>query len=85
MGGPCGPPPSKKPTDCCENLDKFAKTDLYSSCHTQCGMDHCCEGECFAKGVGFSNGGKFDKATAEKALTAAFAANPEWQPVSLKI
>lgn len=45
-------------------------------------MNPCCEGECFAKAVGFAKDGKFDKETAVKALNTAFSAFPEWQPVS---
>lgn len=82
MGPSCGPPPTKMPTDCCENLDKLVKPEVLSSCHAQCGMNPCCEGDCFAKALGFAKDGKFDKETTIKALNTVFSANTEWQPVS---
>lgn len=81
MGGPCGPPPTKMPNECCDSIDKLMKPDIYNNCKSQCGMDRCCEGECFAKGLNFLKDGKYDKATATSSVNKAFAANPEWLPV----
>lgn len=78
----CGAPPTKKPSECCEGLEKFAKEEAFESCNTECsGRDMCCKGNCFAKNLGILKDGKFDKDTAMKALNAAFGNDSAWSAV----
>jgi hypothetical protein len=77
----CGPPPSKMTGDCCEDLNKIAKPEIFPECKSKCGMDGCCLGTCFAQPMGFLKDGKFDSSTAITSMNSVFAANPEWHPV----
>lgn len=74
--------PAKKPTECCQNLDKLAKESIYEACKTECVKDRCCMGDCIGRGFGFIKDGKFDKDSALKSVNTAFAGNAEWIPVS---
>lgn len=79
----CGPMPTKKPTDCCQGLDKLIKEEAWKDCESTCAKpDMCCKGNCFATKLGFLKDGKFDKDTASKALAAAFGSDKAWNDVS---
>lgn len=78
------PPPSKRPTDCCDGLRKIAKEEMFKSCYMKCGKDHCCGAECFGTAFGFLKNGKFDKDTTISAVSSAFTGDQEWITVRNK-
>lgn len=81
--GPCGQPPSKSPTECCDGLNKFVKEDVFTKCDNECNKgDMCCKGNCAAKAFGILKDNKFDKETALKSLSTAFGSDAAWSAVS---
>ena len=82
----CGPfPTAKKPTECCENLDKLMKPQLYETCKAQCDQDHCCGATCISNALGFVKDKKFDKVTAKAAISKAFGGDSSWSTVKKQI
>lgn len=82
----CGEMPSKKPTDCCEDLKKFIKEDYYTACDSECDKrDMCCKGNCISKALKIVKpDGKFDKETAMKSMSDAFGAGSPWTAIYTK-
>jgi hypothetical protein len=78
--------PSKKPTECCEGLNKFTKEEYYDACDTECSRpDMCCKGKCIAKALGLvKDDGTYDKTIALKSMSTAFGGDSAWTAVYTK-
>lgn len=80
----CGSAPTRRPTECCEDVNRLVKDDYISACSADCGSDQCCQGNCLAKYIRILKDGNFDKDTALSSMKEAFAGDQEWVDVRLK-
>jgi hypothetical protein len=73
--------PTKRPIDCCEDVQRFIKDEFITACSAECSEDQCCQGNCLANYLKLLKDGEFNKESALDAVKSSFEGDENWLKV----